>query len=233
MRVAFFQRVLGERGAPAAVGKAYADVNGGQAISWAHAFRKYLKGTVEPRSGSIWRFAAAVREGTPHAWCAGPVALFACTQLTDMIAVFSLWRSSTGEDLSRFVSTLPYVLVPLPSDAYPDLISLYGLRGRSLKSPVVSEAISAYIDDGDIESLEAAKKAYGERLRARTTWTLDDRCAKQLDGAWAAVESGARLPWNDDELAKALAIAESRFIEIGQKHRLIFGILLNWARTPR
>jgi len=231
--VTFFEHVLGDRGAPAAVGKAYAAANNGQAISWAHAFRKYLKGTVEPRSGSIWRFAAAVRKGTPHVWCAGPVALSACAQLTDLIAVFSLWRTKTSEDLSRFISVLPYVLISLPSDAYPDLISIYALRGRSLKSPLVSEAIRAYIDDGDIESLEGAKKDYGQRQRARAVWTLDDRCAMQLDSAWAAVESGARLPWDDDELAKALAIAESGSIKFTQKRRLIFGILLNWARAAR
>jgi hypothetical protein len=203
------------------------------AIVWADTFRDYVSGRSSPRSATLWRFAAAARAAdTRNVWCAGPLALFACSRFTDCVRILAIWRLETGRDIAEFVGTIGAALAHLPSDDEPDLVALFESSRAELLDPVTKDAIQAYVADGDISDFASAKRQYERRRRARQTWTLDEGTSRELDNAWERAQSDpVDELWSDETLGIALAVAEAPLLPLPQKSTTVLSMLARWARS--
>ncbi len=231
----FFHQILAERGAAAAAGGAYFDLYGGRgtALTWADTFRDYLHGRGCPRAKSLWRFAAAVRKGTKHTWCAGPVALYACSRFSELVAVFAIWTSRSRSDPSALIRALHSAATYLPCDLEPELIALFE-QNDVATDRLALDAIQAYEADGDIQDFASAKREYHRRLHARQIWMLEAALDSELDDAWNIVNTdfaGIRDLWTDEVLSVALAVAEAPQVSLHHKRATILCALAKWVRN--
>lgn len=108
---AFFYDNFNQYGTAAAVADAYVELFPQYDYkSTADTFRDYVNGTTRVRLPKAWDMARAIRKGTQHDWCAGPVMLYACSEFNDLVKVLYSWGLRSAPELRDLIDSLPHAV---------------------------------------------------------------------------------------------------------------------------
>lgn len=219
----FLARVFERHGSRARAGLAAAERLGKAddrdlARQYAATYGDYIAGRTKPKARSLWTLASDVRaasETKPAVapWAAGPVVLYAASELDLLVALFAFayWHERPPKSLHEQISQL--VMITFANHA-----------GRLIESEderPTARDLGSFTNRQD----EAAR----QRSRARRVWTLPNDDNARYDQAWETVLDGNldRIRGHDDDdLVMAFVLARDRSIA---SDRMVLKALLRWV----
>jgi hypothetical protein len=221
--LAFLATVFERHGSRARAGLAAAERLGkgddrDLARQYAATYGDYIAGRTRPKPRSLWTLASDVRaasETLPAVapWAAGPVMLYAASEIELLVAVFAFayWDQAPPKSLPEQISQLVIVTFANPA----------GRLVQSHDERPVARDLGNYTNAQD--------EATRQRSRARRVWTLSKDDIARYDQAWVKVLDGnlERISGHhNDDLVIAFALARDRTIA---SDRLVLQALLRWA----